>query len=84
MKKFFIISMIAFTFVTIGCGGGGVQSVSASSPGSGAPSASVSVTTAFTAGISHIDGNTDSLRTTIYLRAHRKSATSARTRSSFI
>ena len=56
MKKFFIISMIAFTFVTIGCGGGGVQSVSASSPSSGAASASVSVTTAFTAGISHIDG----------------------------
>src|ERR1700716_2410353 len=45
--------MIALIFVTLGCGGGGAgggQAGSAASPFSG------SVSTAFTAGISHIDG----------------------------
>jgi hypothetical protein len=50
--------MIAFTFITLGCGagGGGGQAGSAASPFSSSSSSSVSVSTAFTAGISHIDG----------------------------
>jgi hypothetical protein len=52
MRKSFTVSMIAFIFFTLGCGGGaaGGQAGSAASPFSG------SVSTAFTAGISHIDG----------------------------
>jgi hypothetical protein len=55
MRKSFAVSMIAFVFITLGCGGGGAgvgggQAGSAASPFSG------SVSTAFTAGISHIDG----------------------------
>ena len=49
MRKSFTVSMIAFIFITLGCGGGG-QAGSAASP------FSISVSTAFTAGISHIDG----------------------------
>ena len=55
MRKPFIVSMIAFIFITLGCGGGGGgagggQAASAANP------FSTSVSTAFTAGISHIDG----------------------------
>ena len=53
MRKSFIVSMIAFIFITLGCGGGGAgggQAASAANP------FSTSVSTAFTAGISHIDG----------------------------
>jgi len=52
MRKSFTVSMIAFIFFTLGCGGGagGRQAGSTVSPFSG------SVSTAFTAGISHIDG----------------------------
>ena len=52
MRKSFTVSMIAFIFITLGCGGGagGEQAASTASPFSG------SVSTAFAAGISHIDG----------------------------
>jgi hypothetical protein len=52
MRKWFTVSMIAFIFTTLGggAGAGGGQAASAASPFSG------SVSTAFTAGISHIDG----------------------------
>jgi hypothetical protein len=52
MRKSFTISMIAFVFIALGCGGGagGGQAGSAAGPFSG------SVSTAFTAGMSHIDG----------------------------
>src|SRR6202171_2848633 len=60
MRKSFLISMIALAFVTIGCGAGHPGSSSASIPASGSSStsssSSASVSTAFTAGISHIDG----------------------------
>ncbi len=62
MRKSFLVSMIAFIFVTIGCGAGhpGSSSGPASAPSSGsAPtsgSSPVSVSTAFTAGVSHING----------------------------
>ena len=51
MRKSFTVSMIAFTFITLGCGagGGGGQDGSAASPFS----SSVAVSTAW---ISHIDG----------------------------
>ena len=49
-KNSLLISMVAFIFVTIGCGGAAVQPGSASIVGSG------SVSTTFTAGVSHIDG----------------------------
>ena len=54
MRKSFTVSMIAIIFITFGCGGGGGvgQASSAAIPFS----SSVSVSTAFTAGISHIDG----------------------------
>ena len=55
MRKSFTVSMIALIFITLGCGGGGGgagggQAASAANP------FSTSVSTAFTAGISHIDG----------------------------
>src|ERR1700738_3959324 len=65
MKKSFLISMMALTLITIGCGSGnpGAISASTSAPGSGSsptpspsPNPAPSVSTAFTAGVSHIDG----------------------------
>jgi hypothetical protein len=58
MKKSFLISMMALISITIGCGSGnpGATSASASAPGSSPGSPSASVSTAFTAGVSHIDG----------------------------
>jgi hypothetical protein len=69
LRKSFLISVMAAIFVTIGCGSGNPGAISASTsvPGSGsstpspspspAPSpSSPSVSTAFTAGVSHIDG----------------------------
>jgi hypothetical protein len=54
MRKSFIVSMIAFSFITLGCGGGG--GAGGGQAGSAVSPLSASVSTAFTAGISHIDG----------------------------
>ena len=59
MRKSFTVSMIAFVFITLGCGGvgvGGGAGVGGGQAGSAASPFSGSVSTAFTAGISHIDG----------------------------
>jgi hypothetical protein len=60
MKKCFLISMMALIFITIGCGSGhpGTSSASTPAPGPSPSSAStpVSVSTAFTAGVTHING----------------------------
>ena len=53
MKKFLLFSTIAVIFVSLGCGSGGGASQAGTSTN---PFSSTSTTTAFTAGISHIDG----------------------------
>ena len=52
MRQSFTINMIALIFITLGCGGG---AAGGGLPGSASSSFSGSVSTAFTAGISHIE-----------------------------
>jgi hypothetical protein len=53
MRQSFTISMIALIFITLGSGGG---APGGGLPGSAASPFSGSVSTAFTAGLSHIEG----------------------------
>ena len=53
MRQSFTISMIALIFIKLGCGGG---AAGGGLPGSAASPFSGSVSTVFTAGISHIEG----------------------------
>jgi hypothetical protein len=57
MRKLFLLSTIAFIFITIGCGAGHPSASSNAVSGSpGSSSTSASVSTNFMAGVSHING----------------------------